>query len=66
MIEQSRINKVSLVLGTNFLYKYFNVYYIVTIVIVSRLVYRKGMDLLAAIIPLICSKYTRVQFLIGE
>ena len=37
----------------------------VTIVVVSRLVYRKGMDLLAAIIPLICSKHAQVQFLIG-
>lgn len=37
----------------------------VTIVIVSRLVYRKGMDLLAGIIPEICCKYPDVQFIIG-
>ncbi|XP_076396987.1 phosphatidylinositol glycan anchor biosynthesis class A isoform X2 [Megachile rotundata] len=36
----------------------------ITIVIVSRLVYRKGVDLLARIIPNICSRYTDVQFLI--
>lgn len=39
---------------------------LVTIVVVSRLVYRKGMDLLAALIPLICTKYGHAQFLIGE
>lgn len=37
----------------------------ITIVIVSRLVYRKGVDLLADIIPEICAKYENVQFLIG-
>ncbi|XP_048505504.1 phosphatidylinositol N-acetylglucosaminyltransferase subunit A isoform X2 [Athalia rosae] len=37
----------------------------VTIVIVSRLVYRKGVDLLAHIIPEICAKYENIQFLIG-
>ncbi|XP_046423397.1 phosphatidylinositol N-acetylglucosaminyltransferase subunit A isoform X1 [Neodiprion fabricii] len=37
----------------------------ITIVIVSRLVYRKGVDLLAHIIPEICAKYENVQFLIG-
>ncbi|XP_045162408.2 phosphatidylinositol N-acetylglucosaminyltransferase subunit A-like [Mercenaria mercenaria] len=37
----------------------------ITIVIVSRLVYRKGMDLLAGIIPEICSKHPDVQFIIG-
>lgn len=37
----------------------------VTIVIVSRLVYRKGVDLLAQIIPEICSRHKNVQFLIG-
>lgn len=35
------------------------------IVLVSRLVYRKGMDLLAAVIPQICSMHQDVQFLIG-
>ncbi|XP_030852765.1 phosphatidylinositol N-acetylglucosaminyltransferase subunit A-like isoform X1 [Strongylocentrotus purpuratus] len=37
----------------------------ITIVIVSRLVYRKGMDLLAAIIPIICETHQDVDFLIG-
>ena len=36
------------------------------IVIVSRLVYRKGMDLLASIIPEICQQHDDVDFLIGE
>ncbi|XP_011495421.1 PREDICTED: N-acetylglucosaminyl-phosphatidylinositol biosynthetic protein isoform X2 [Ceratosolen solmsi marchali] len=38
---------------------------IVTIVVVSRLVYRKGVDFLAYIIPEICARYENVQFLIG-
>lgn len=38
----------------------------VTIVVVSRLVYRKGMDLLAGLIPIVCSKHADVDFLIGE
>lgn len=37
----------------------------ITIVIVSRLVYRKGVDLLARIIPDLCSRYKNVQFLIA-
>ncbi|ESP03433.1 hypothetical protein LOTGIDRAFT_65393, partial [Lottia gigantea] len=37
----------------------------ITIVLVSRLVYRKGMDLLAEIIPIITCKYPEVQFIIG-
>ncbi|XP_014211671.1 N-acetylglucosaminyl-phosphatidylinositol biosynthetic protein [Copidosoma floridanum] len=37
----------------------------ITIVVVSRLVYRKGVDFLACIIPEICSRYKNVQFLIG-
>lgn len=32
----------------------------------SRLVYRKGTDLLAAAIPVICAKNSEVEFLIGE
>ena len=31
----------------------------------SRLVYRKGMNLLAAIIPAICADHDNVDFLIG-
>ncbi|XP_015586477.1 N-acetylglucosaminyl-phosphatidylinositol biosynthetic protein isoform X2 [Cephus cinctus] len=37
----------------------------ITIVIVSRLVYRKGVDLLAHIIPILCARHENVQFLIG-
>ncbi|XP_072181179.1 phosphatidylinositol N-acetylglucosaminyltransferase subunit A-like [Diadema setosum] len=37
----------------------------ITIVVVSRLVYRKGMDLLAGIIPIICQAHSDVDFLIG-
>lgn len=37
----------------------------ITVVVISRLVYRKGMDLLAGIIPLITSKYPQVSFIIG-
>ncbi|KAI9208296.1 uncharacterized protein BJ171DRAFT_419782 [Polychytrium aggregatum] len=37
----------------------------ITIVVASRLVFRKGTDLLVAIIPRICSLYPSVQFIIG-
>ncbi|KAM7437308.1 hypothetical protein ABFA07_013012 [Porites harrisoni] len=37
----------------------------ITIVVVSRLVYRKGMDLLAGILPIMCSNHSDVQFIIG-
>lgn len=37
----------------------------VTVVVVSRLVYRKGIDLLAGIIPELCLKYLDLHFLIG-
>ncbi|CAL9690079.1 unnamed protein product [Knipowitschia caucasica] len=37
----------------------------ITIVVISRLVYRKGIDLLGGIIPEICLKYPDLQFLIG-
>lgn len=36
-----------------------------TIVIASRLVYRKGVDLMVQVIPLVCAKYPDVDFLIG-
>jgi phosphatidylinositol glycan class A protein len=36
-----------------------------TIVVISRLVYRKGVDLLAGVIPIICSKYQKVRFIVG-
>ena len=37
----------------------------VTIVVVSRLVYRKGIDLLIDVIPGLCRKYPNLEFLIG-
>lgn len=37
----------------------------ITIVVVSRLVYRKGMDLLAGIIPDVCQRHPDVHFIIG-
>lgn len=37
----------------------------ITIVVVSRLVYRKGIDLLVAVIPEMCRRFPNVQFLIG-
>lgn len=38
----------------------------VTIVVISRLVYRKGMDLLAGVIPVVCQNHQDVDFLIGR
>ena len=38
---------------------------LVTIVVISRLVYRKGMDLLAGVIPVVCYNHHDVDFLIG-
>ncbi|XP_074550966.1 phosphatidylinositol N-acetylglucosaminyltransferase subunit A [Halichoeres trimaculatus] len=37
----------------------------ITIVVISRLVYRKGIDLLGGIIPELCLKHPDVHFLIG-
>ena len=37
----------------------------IKIVVVSRLVYRKGVDLLVGIIPLICRQFDHVDFIIG-
>ena len=37
----------------------------ITIVIISRLVYRKGVDLLAGVIPILCSSHPNVQFIVG-
>ena len=36
-----------------------------TIVVISRQTYRKGMDLLVAVVPRICRKYSKVRFVIG-
>lgn len=38
----------------------------VTIVVLSRLAYRKGIDLLVACAPRICAKYPNVRFAIGK
>ncbi|KAJ3230561.1 hypothetical protein HDU81_004438 [Chytriomyces hyalinus] len=37
----------------------------ITIVVISRLVYRKGTDLLVSVIPPICERYPDVDFIIG-
>jgi len=37
----------------------------VTIVVVSRLTYRKGVDLLVGVIPTLCAKYRNLHFVIG-
>ncbi|KAJ8328839.1 hypothetical protein BDV3_006470 [Batrachochytrium dendrobatidis] len=37
----------------------------ITIIVASRLVYRKGVDLLVSVIPVICAEFPHVQFLIG-
>ncbi|RUS19323.1 hypothetical protein BC937DRAFT_87662 [Endogone sp. FLAS-F59071] len=37
----------------------------ITIVVISRLVYRKGMDLLVAVIPRICTMHPKVRFIVG-
>jgi phosphatidylinositol glycan class A protein len=37
----------------------------ITIVVASRLVYRKGADLLVSVIPIICKKFPNINFLIG-
>lgn len=37
----------------------------VNIIVVSRLAYRKGVDLLIAVAPKICEKYQHVNFIIG-
>lgn len=36
-----------------------------TIIVICRLVYRKGIDLLIDLIPEICQKHPKVRFLIG-
>jgi phosphatidylinositol glycan class A protein len=37
----------------------------ITIIVASRLVYRKGIDLLVAIVPQICALFPTVDFLIA-
>lgn len=38
----------------------------INILILSRLSYRKGIDLLVDIIPAVCAKYPNVTFIIGK
>lgn len=38
----------------------------ITIIGLSRLVYRKGIDILALVIPEICMRHENVKFIIGE
>lgn len=38
----------------------------ITVVVMSRLVYRKGIDLLIEVIPHICKMFPSVQFIIGK
>ena len=37
----------------------------ITISVMSRLVYRKGMDLVAGVLPEICGRHKDVRFIIG-
>ncbi|RWS20305.1 N-acetylglucosaminyl-phosphatidylinositol biosynthetic protein-like protein, partial [Leptotrombidium deliense] len=37
----------------------------ITVIVISRLVYRKGVDLLASLISILCLKYENLQFIIG-
>ena len=37
----------------------------VNIVVMSRMVYRKGIDLLVGVLPLICARFPQVKFIIG-
>lgn len=39
--------------------------FLVTIIVASRLVYRKGVDLLVSVIPIICKCHPKVDFLIA-
>lgn len=37
----------------------------INIVLINRLVYRKGVDLLVKVVPVICNKFSNVHFIIG-
>ncbi|KJP86694.1 hypothetical protein AK88_03701 [Plasmodium fragile] len=37
----------------------------INIIVISRLTYRKGVDLIAKVIPLVCHKYPFINFIIG-
>jgi glycosyltransferase involved in cell wall biosynthesis len=43
----------------------FNFYRTVTVIVVSRLAYRKGIDLLVAAAPRICAAFPNVRFVVG-
>ena len=52
--------------AARYLYSVLNVVALpVTIVVVSRLAYRKGIDLLIATAPRICAMFPNVRFLVG-
>ena len=38
----------------------------VTVIVIARLAYRKGIDLLVATAPKICAKFPNVNFIIGK
>ena len=38
----------------------------ITIVALSRMVYRKGIDLLAAVIPQLCRRHAHLHFIVGN
>lgn len=38
----------------------------ITIVVISRLAYRKGVDLLVATAPRVCREFPNVRFVVGE
>ncbi len=40
--------------------------HLVTVIVISRLAYRKGIDLLVATAPQICARFPNVNFIIGE
>ncbi|CAG9481740.1 phosphatidylinositol N-acetylglucosaminyltransferase subunit A, putative [Plasmodium vivax] len=37
----------------------------INVIVISRLTYRKGVDLIAKVIPLVCHKYPFIKFIIG-
>ena len=63
--EVEQIIKGSIKKKKSMLNRYLLMLYTVTVVVVSRLVYRKGMDLLAGIIPIICARHPDLHLIIG-
>ena len=37
----------------------------INVVIISRLVYRKGIDLVAKVLPMLCERFSTMHFIIG-